>query len=168
MNKKIVFFLLLISFLFSSTALAALTQEDFTLYTIKDSSAPLAGVNLVSGGYKELIAKMGEPKKQTEDSGEQPVLYIIYPNLHLSLQSQTDKITYLRFDGKDYQTQRGIKVGGTAYKVIKEYGQPEKQLVKGHMYYIYTWDEKPAYRLVFDMSEGYVSRVIYTTLPTLP
>lgn len=169
MKKKIVTVLALLVLFLTNTVFAALQQEDFTLQKLEErQKSSLIGVNLVTSTLADITGYMGEPKKKTEDSSEDPVIDMAYSNLHLSIYSQSNKMIALRFDGREYQTLRGIKVGATSYKVIKEYGQPDKQMIKGHIYYIYKWEQDPKYRLVFDLSDGYVSRVIYTTLPYLP
>ena len=94
--------------------------------------------------------------------------YLTYTNLQIWLNRKSGQIVYLKIEDRDTQTARGVKVGATSYKVIKEYGQPQKQMIKGHMYYIYRLNAADSYRLLFDLTEGYVNRIILTHLPDNP
>lgn len=159
MKIKICFVLLILIMVLSSVCFAAITQDDFTLN----------GVNLVNSKYDDVIAKIGVPKKKTfDEQGEQPRTYLTYSGLQVWMDNKSGQLAYMKADGNDYQTTRGIKVGGTPYKIIKEYGEPQKQKIKGHLYYIYKMNPESAYRLVFDMTEGFVSKIILTSLPDNP
>ena len=159
MTKKICIALLGIIIMLTGICSAAVTQEDFTVN----------GVNFVTGNYEDVIAHFGAPhKKRVEDQDDPPMTYLTYTNLTIWLNNRSGQIVYLKMEDRDAQTARGVKVGGTSYKVIKEYGQPERQKIKGHMYYIYHLNADDQYRLLFDLTEGYVSRIIFTNLPDNP
>ena len=136
---------------------ASIDQDDFTIN----------GVNLLTSNYDDVITKLGKPSKQKSDEQGEKLTYLTYGGLHIWTAGD-GQISYMRIDGSDYQTKRGVKVGGTPYKVVKEYGQPLKQTIHGHSYYIYKVDVQAKDRLIFDMSEGYVSQIIFTRVVDNP
>ncbi|NLP40796.1 MAG: hypothetical protein GX348_01115 [Veillonellaceae bacterium] len=136
--------------------LAAVTHDDFTV----------KGINLLSSNYDSIVAKLGEPKKKiNEEYGQPPLTHLSYPGLKISVISESGQIVHMVIDNGDYQTKRGVKVGATPYKITKAYGKPYKTVLRGHVYYIYDTEPAGANRLIFDMTEGYASKIIYTTMP---
>lgn len=150
---RIILLVLLLTFMPVSMGFTAITQDDFEV----------KGINLLTSTYDDVIAKLGKPSKQKVDEEGEKLTYLTYGGMHIWTAGD-GKISYMRIDGNDYQTKRGVRVGGTAYKVVKEYGEPQKQIIRGHSYYIYKLDPLDKNRLIFDMSEGYVSQVIFTRM----
>ncbi|MPN59057.1 hypothetical protein SDC9_206775 [bioreactor metagenome] len=157
--KKRILWLILPLLLWTAVCSAAVSQADFSM----------GEISLFSHKDIDIIEKFGHAKKQMTDDQRQPPLdYFIYPGIRFGIVQPTGEIAFMSVDTGAYQTVRGIKVGGTVYKVVKEYGEPERQTIKGHRYYVYRLESDPTYRLMFDMSEGYVSRIILTKLSDLP
>lgn len=123
------------------------------------------GLNILSAKDEDIIAKMGEPKrKNVDDIGNPALTHLLYRNTYIKVYNDTGKIAYIKIEDRDYKTVRGISVGATPYKVVKEYGQPEKVNVNGHIYYVYKLTDVIGYRLMFDMTDGFVGRIIFTNL----
>lgn len=159
MLKKLFFTLLLALTIPYTICLANLTQDDFTIN----------GVNLITSSYDDVITTLGEPAKKTVDQQGEPALtYLTYKGLRVWTVNNSGQVAYILADGRDYETHRGIKIGATPYKVTKEYGDPLKENIRNHVYYVYKLNPTSGHRLYFDMTEGYVSRMIFTSLPTSP
>lgn len=159
MKKQFFLLVLAVIFFTHSVCSAGIPKEDFLINEI----------DFINNTYEDVLVKLGPPKRQTTDEkGEPPLNYLTYPGLRVWTFIDTNKIAFILVDNNQFQTKRGIRVGGTSYKVIKEYGDPERQTIKGHRYFIYKTDSSPEKRLIFDMSEGYVSRIIITSLPNMP
>lgn len=158
MKKTVLWFILVL--LFSTTICsAAVTRDDFAIN----------GIQLLEDQRTDIIIKIGHSKKEiTDDNRKPPMTYLIYPGIRFGTDNTSKQIVYMQIDTRDYQTKRGITVGGTNYKVIQEYGEPERQTIKGHRYYIYHLESDPMCRLIFDMSQGYVSRIIFSRLADIP
>jgi hypothetical protein len=137
-----------------STCSAALTQADFTI----------RGVNLLTDKYGDVIRKLGEPRQKIDGPQDIPQTYLLYSGLRVSMLNDSQRIAFIRIDGRDISTKRDVKVGATPYKVVKEYGTPEEQELGGHIYYIYRLNPGSEDCIAFDLSEGYVSRIILTRL----
>jgi hypothetical protein len=132
---------------------------------VKASDFTFNGVDILTGSYDDIITKMGQPKRKTADETGSPAFtYLVYRDIYIQANTDTGKITYIKIEDRAYKTVRGIAVGSTPYKVVKEYGQPEKVNIKGHIYYVYKLMDTAGYRLMFDMSDGYVSRILFTNL----
>lgn len=153
MALRIAFITMLIAAL-AANCFASVCQQDFTIN----------GINL-NDKYEKIIQVMGKPTKQIEDEGQLSLIHLSYPGLKISVKNKEGKIVYIMADTADYQTHRGVKIGATPYKVMKAYGQPAKAIIKGHIYYIYDTDPQSGDRLVFDMTNGYVSKIILTNMP---
>ena len=156
MIKKIGITVMVFLFILITPCLAALTQNDFTV----------KGINLLSSNYDDIILKLGEPKnKINEEQGQPPLTHLAYRGFKISVVSDSGQIVHMVIDNGDYQTNRGVKVGATPYKITKAYGQPYKTVLRGHVYYIYDTEPAGANRLIFDMTEGYASKIIFTNMP---
>lgn len=156
MIKRVSITVMALLIILITPCLAAVTQSDFTV----------KGINLLSSNYDNIVAKFGEPKKKiNEDQGQPPLTHLSYPGLKISVVTESGRIVHMVIDNGDYQTNRGVKVGATPYKVTKAYGQPNKNVLRGHVYYIYDTEPAGANRLIFDMTEGYASKIIFTSMP---
>jgi hypothetical protein len=123
------------------------------------------GVDILTGKYEDIIAKMGEPKKKTVDEAGTPAFtYLLYPDIHIQTYNDSGKIAYIKIEDRFYNTARKIAIGSTPYKVVKEYGQPAKEKFRGHIYYVYKLTDAAGFRLLFDMTDGYVKSIVYTNL----
>lgn len=159
MSVKSFLFLLICGLLNMQICLAGVVQDDFTVN----------GVNLFSSRYEDVIAKLGKPyREKIEEEGKPAYTYLTYPGLSIWTVNETKSIVYMRIEGNDQQTKRGLKVGATAHKIIQEYGPPQKQNIRGHMYYVYPITENVNGRLLFDMTDGYAGQIILTAMPNLP
>ncbi|MCE5285797.1 MAG: DUF4309 domain-containing protein [Pelosinus sp.] len=126
------------------------------------------GINILTGSYQDIMTKLGEPKKKiVDETGSPAFTYLSYPNIHIQTYNDSGKIAFVKIEDRDYKTARGIAIGSTPYKVVKEYGQPEKLNI-GHIYYVYKLADAAGYRLMFDMTDGYVTRIIFTNLTDKP
>lgn len=135
---------------------AAITVNDLTIN----------GITLLSSKYDDVLAKLGEPKrKSVDEEGQPPLTHLAYAGFHASLVTPSGQVVYMMIDSNDYSTVRGVKIGATPYKVVKAYGQPQKSIIEGHVYYIYNTEPASESHLVFDMTAGYVSKIIITNLP---
>lgn len=156
MKKIIVFLACVLLLINANSCLAAITQEDLAVN----------GVRLLSSRYEDVLAKFGEPKRKSADeNGQPPLTHLAYAGFHASVVSDTGKLVYMMVDNSDYSTIRGVKVGATPYKVIQAYGQPQKMNLRGHIYYVYNTEPAGDTHLIFDMTEGYASKIIFTNLP---
>lgn len=156
MIKKVSITVMTMLIILITPCLAAVTHNDFTVN----------GINLLSSNSDNVVAKLGEPKKKlNEDHGQLPLTHLSYPGLKISAVSNSGEIVNMVIDNGDYKTNRGVKVGATPYKVTKAYGQPIKTILRGHVYYIYDTDPVGLNRLIFDMTEGYASKIIFTKMP---
>lgn len=159
MRAKVVFLLIVILLCTTGAGSAAINTADLTIN----------GISLLKSNYADVIAKFGYSKKQIADTKYQPpVHHLIYSGIRIGVKDKEGPVVLLQIDAGRYQTSRGVKIGGTAYKVIKEYGQPDQQTINGHRYFIYRSDSVPEQRLIFDMSEGYVTKIIMTSLEDIP
>lgn len=157
---RIRFVLFLLLFLVGSqVCFAEVTKDDFTV----------DGVNLFASKYEDVLAQLGKPyKEKVEEQGQPAYTYLTYPGLSLWTVNETKKLVYMKIEGYERHTKRGVTIGGTAHKIIKEYGQPQKQSLRGHMYYVYTLHGDVKGRLLFDMTDGYVGNIIFSALPNVP
>lgn len=136
---------------------------------VKSADFAVNGINIITGKYEDILTTMGEPKRKTVDEEGNPAFtYLTYRNMHIQTYNASGKIAYIKIEDRDYKTARGIAIGSTPYKVVKEYGQPHKENLRGHIYYIYKLPDNPAYRLLFDMTDGFLSRIIFTNLADKP
>nr|WP_092072497.1 hypothetical protein [Dendrosporobacter quercicolus]NSL48511.1 hypothetical protein [Dendrosporobacter quercicolus DSM 1736]SDM42966.1 hypothetical protein SAMN04488502_104220 [Dendrosporobacter quercicolus] len=159
MRTKVVFLLIVLLLCNAAAVSAAISAVDLAVNEIRPAAS----------SYADVIAKFGYSKKQIVDTKHQPpVTYLIYSGLRIGLSGQEGPVAVLQLDTGQYQTSRGVKIGATAYKVIKEYGQPDQQIINGHRYFIYQLESAPEQRLIFDMSEGYVTKIIMTSLTDIP
>ncbi|MPL68031.1 hypothetical protein SDC9_13735 [bioreactor metagenome] len=156
MIKKICFMVVAVLILVMATCFAAVTPADFTV----------RGISLGSSSYDDIVANLGEPKKKFEDEqGQLSLTHLSYPGLKIAVVSEGGPVVYMLIDNGDYKTQRGVKVGATPSKLTKEYGQPQKSMINGHVYYIYDTEPVSKSRLIFDMTDGYASKIIFTSMP---
>jgi hypothetical protein len=126
-------------------------------------------VDVLTGKYEDIIAKMGEPKRKAVDETGSPALtYLLYRNIHIETYNDSGKIAYIKIEDRDFKTVRGVAIGSTPYKLVKEYGQSEKVNLNGHIYYVYKLADTACTRLLFDMTNGYVSRIIFSNLSDKP
>lgn len=156
MLTKICCTITLMLFLLSTNCFAAINSSDFSVN----------GISLVSSKYEDVLAKLGQPKnKFDDDQGQTPLTHMSYRGLKISVAKDTGHVVYMMIDNSEYQTQRGVMVGTTPYKITKLYGNPQKTVIKGHIYYIYNTEPECANRILFDMTDGYVSKIILTSMP---
>lgn len=143
----------------SQVCFAEVAKEDFTV----------DGVNLFASKYEDIVAQLGKPyKEKVEEQGQPAYTFLTYPGLSLWTVNDSKKLVYMRIEGYERQTKRGLTIGATSHKIIKEYGQPQKVNLRGHMYYVYPITGEVSGRLLFDMTDGYAGNIIFSALPNLP
>ena len=75
----------------------------------------------------------------------------------------TKEILLLTTEEEMVETPRGIRVGSTKHKVIKEYGQPQKATKNGMVCFIYQMGGK---RIIFDVTAGHVEAIMINCMPS--
>lgn len=156
MKTKISVIVCVLLLVFVNVCFAAITANDLTIN----------GVTLLSSKYDDVLAKLGEPKRKSiDEEGQPPLTHLAYVGFQASLITASGQVVYMMIDNSDYSTVRGVKIGATPYKVVKAYGQPQKSIIDGHVYYIYNTEPASESHLVFDMTAGYASKIIITNLP---
>lgn len=143
-------------FFLSTNCFAAINPSDFDVN----------GISLGSSKYEDVLTKLGEPKsKFDDDQGQMVLTHMSYRGLKISVAQDSGRIVYMMIDNSEFKTQRGVKVGATPYIVTKLYGTPQKTIINGHVYYVYNTEQESSNHLLFDMTEGYVTKIIFTSMP---
>ncbi|WP_455577415.1 hypothetical protein [Anaerosinus sp.] len=123
------------------------------------------GIEL-GGSYEEMVNKIGQPRMDISHLTDTAVVtYYIYGennDTRIGIDEATKKVVDIRISDKTYESEKGVKIGATLYKLNKAYGKGEKERIGGKVYYIYQQNEKD--RLMLDISQGYLNEIRITTL----
>ena len=154
--KKILLVCLIIIFNLTATSFAMQREVDFSYKKVS-----------LGMSYEEMVNLIGEPKVQfVTFIGEYAVDEYVYNDVRIDFALNTKKIVFISIKDKKYENNQGVKIGSTLYKLKKEYGKGEKQIINGKKYYIYQHEQNPDDKLLLDVSNGYVEKIIIMNLPT--
>ena len=138
----------------ASCAPAPLTAADFSL----------GGINAVTDDLDTALKNGGKLRVEYEkDTYIPPVHVWAFKAVNMYTDLYTNKILLLTTDEMDIETARGIRVGSTKHKVLKEYGEPKKERKNGTDFFIYQMDGN---RLIFDVTAGHVEAIMINCMPT--
>lgn len=154
MLKKIILCIIVV-FTFAATVLAA-APEDFTYKGIK-----------LGDTYETMVAKIGQPRVNFDYIVKDNVVtYYFYKgnDMRIGIDQFTNKIVDIRVSDKEYITEKGVQIGATSHKILKEYGPANKEKINGHIYYIYKNPQDEKQQLLLDVSQGDLEEFRITTL----
>lgn len=138
----------------ASCAPAPLSEADFTL----------GGINAVTDDLETALKNGGKLRVEYERASYVPPTHVwVFKDIKMYTDLYTNKILLLTTEEETVETVRGIRVGSTKHKVIKEYGQPQKEHKDGMICFIYQMDGK---RIIFDVTAGYVEAIMINCMPS--
>lgn len=133
---------------------APLTAADFEL----------GGINAVTDDLETALVKGGKLRVDYEKEDYIPPVHMwVFEDVKLYTDLETDKILLLTVDDGNVETARGVRIGATKHKIIKEYGTPKKEIGNGMICFVYRMDDA---RLIFDVTAGYVEAIMINRMPT--
>lgn len=149
--------LLLVLFLSINSITFAMPEEvDFTYKNLR-----------IGMSYDEMVKIMGESQiKLMVFRDEDAVDEYVYKDIRIDFDVNSQKIILISIKDKKYENNKGVKIGATLFKLNKEYGAAQKEIIGGKKYYIYSNSQNNAEKLIFDVTYGYVEKIIITDLPT--
>ena len=157
MLKKI-FIILSLCLSVYATAGAAVQSEDFSCRGLH-----------IGDTYDQMKVAFGEPRYDMDRLVQGVMIrYYMYPHeVQVGLDLRTKTIRDIQIKDKDYVARDGIKIGATPYKIKQVYGQTQKEMIEGSVYYIYRSGQKDEVRLLLqtDPTEGYLEAFRLTNLP---
>ncbi len=119
--------------------------------------------------YEQMKAAFGEPRYDMDWLVQGVMVrYYMYPHeVKVGLDLRTKTVRDIQIKDKAYVARDGIKLGATPYKIKQVYGQTQKQMIEGSVYYIYRSGQKDQARLLLqtDPAEGYLEAFRLTNLP---
>ncbi|MDF2563649.1 MAG: hypothetical protein K0Q53_44 [Massilibacillus sp.] len=154
MLRKIILCTML-AFAFAATVFAA-SPEDFTYKGIK-----------LGDDYETMVAKIGQPRVNFDYIVKDNIVtYYFYKgnDMRIGIDRFTNKIVDFRVSDKEYVTDKGVRIGATSHKILKEYGLTNKEKINGHIYYIYKNPQDEKQQLLLDVSQGDLEEFRITTL----
>ena len=138
----------------ASCAPAPLTEADFVL----------GGINAAVDDLETALKNGGKLRVEYErDSYIPPTHVWVFKDVKMYTNIDTKEILLLTTEEREIATARGIRVGSTNHKVIKEYGQPQKTIKDGMICFIYQMNGK---RIIFDVTAGYVEAIMINCMPS--
>jgi hypothetical protein len=133
---------------------APLTEADFEL----------GGINAVTDDLETALKNGGKLRVEYErDSYIPPTHVWVFKDIKMYTDIYTKEILLLTTEEEMVETPRGIRVGSTKHKVIKEYGQPQKATKNGMVCFIYQMGGK---RIIFDVTAGHVEAIMINCMPS--
>lgn len=157
MKKRVLVMMALVWALMISAvcgAPAPLTEADFVL----------GGINAATDDLATALEKGGRLRVDYEKDDYIPPVHLwVFEDIKLYTDIYTDKILLLTTEEDNIKTARGVRIGATKHKVIKEYGTPKKEVGNGMICFVYRMGEN---RLIFDVTPGYVEAIMINRLPT--
>ena len=141
-----------------ATAAAAVQSEDFSCRGL-----------YIGDTYEQMKAAFGEPRYDMDRLVQGVMIrYYMYPHeVQVGLDLRTKTVRDIQIKDRDYVARDGIKLGATPYKIKQVYGQTQKEMIEGSVYYIYRSGQKDQARLLLqtDPTEGYLEAFRLTNLP---
>lgn len=120
----------------------------------------------IGTSYEAMTSKIGQPRMDISHLTDTAVVtYYIYGennDTRIGIDETTKSVVDIRISDKSYETEKGVKIGATLYKLNKVYGKGEKERIGGKVYYVYQQNEKE--RLMLDISQGYLNEIRITVL----
>lgn len=154
MLKKII--LTAIAFCAFAVSVFAASPEDFTYKGIK-----------LGDPYETVAEKLGQPRVNFDYIVKDNIVtYYFYKgnDMRIGIDRFTNKVVDIRVSDKAYATEKGVKIGATPHKILKEYGPANKERINGHIYYIYKNPQDEKQQLLLDVSQGDLEEFRITTL----
>ncbi len=157
MKKRLLLIVVLVWTMLLSVAFCApapLTEADFAL----------GGVNAITDDLDTALKNGGKLRVDYEKETYIPPVHMwVFKDMKMYTDLYTDKILLLTTEDQDIATPRGIRVGSTKHKILKEYGEPQKETKDGMICFVYRMDGS---RIIFDVTPGYVEMIMINCLPT--
>jgi len=120
-------------------------------------------------GENKLLASFGEPlyDKQISVYGMAVVYYSFGRDLEVGVSARTRKVVDLLVRDRKYRARSGVRYGATPYKIRAVYGEKERTMLDGVIFYIYDHPQKKGERLLLevDPEDGHLLSFRMTSLP---
>lgn len=157
MKKRLLLIITLVWAMMMSVAVCApapLTEADFEL----------GGINAVTDDLDTALKNGGKLRVEYEKETYIPPAHVwVFKDIEMYTDLYTNKILLLTTDETEIETARGVRVGSTKHKVLKEYGEPQKERRGGMLCFIYQMGGN---RLIFDVTAGHVEAIMINCMPT--
>lgn len=157
MKKRVLLIITLIWAMMMSVAVCApapLTEADFTL----------GGINAVTDDLDTALKNGGKLRVEYEKDTYIPPTHVwVFKDIKMYTNIDTKEILLLTTEEAGVETARGVRVGSTKHKIIKEYGEPKKERKDGMICFVYQMDGK---RIIFDVTAGYVEAIMINCMPS--
>ena len=157
MKKRVLLIIMLVWAMVMSVAVCApapLTEADFEL----------GGINAATDDLETALKNGGKLRVEYErDSYIPPTHVWVFKDIKMYTDIYTKEILLLTTEEEMVETPRGVRVGSTKHKVIKEYGQPQKATKNGMVCFIYQMGGK---RIIFDVTAGHVEAIMINCMPS--
>ena len=157
MRKRLLLVIALVWAMMISVATCApapLTEADFKL----------GSINAVTDDLDTALKNGGKLRVDYEkDTYIPPVHVWVFEDIKMYTDLYTKKILLLTTEETDIVTTRGVRVGSTKHKVLKEYGEPKKKRKDGMICFVYQMGSN---RLIFDVTAGHVEAIMINCIPT--
>ena len=136
------------------SAPAPLTEADFAL----------GGINAATDDLETALKNGGKLRVEYErDSYIPPTHVWVFKDIKMYTDVYTNEILLLTTEKEMVETARGIRIGSTKHKVIKEYGEPQKVNKNGMSCFVYQMNGK---RIIFDVTSGHVEAIMINCMPS--
>lgn len=157
MRKRLLLVIALVWAMMISVATCApapLTEADFKL----------GSINAVTDDLDTALKNGGKLRVDYEkDTYIPPVHVWVFEDIKMYTDLYTKRILLLTTEETDIVTARGVRVGSTKHKVLKEYGEPKKERKDGMICFVYQMGSN---RLIFDVTAGHVEAIMINCIPT--
>lgn len=157
LKKTLLLLCILCSFSLTAGASAFSAAENFSLQGLQ-----------LGDSYEQMLGKFGKPKyNQDRLVHGTMVTYYFYPDdIRVGLDTVNKKVVAIEIHNKNFQTENGVSLGATPYKLQQVYGKNKKEFVEGKAYFVYVKREHPEQRLLLevDAMEGYLTGFELTSL----
>lgn len=157
MKKRLLFIIALVWAMMISVAACApapLTEADFEL----------GGINAVTDDLDTALKNGGKLRVDYEKETYIPPAHVwVFKDIKMYTDLYTNKILLLTTEEEGVETARGVRVGSTKHKILKEYGEPKKERKDGMICFVYQMGGN---RLIFDVTAGYVEAIMINCMPT--
>lgn len=118
---------------------------------------------------RKMLGIFGEPlfDRQVRVQGISVVYYSFPKGYDIGVSANTRKVMDIRVKDEKYQGRKGIRYGATPYKIKTTFGDKERRMIDGVIYYIYERPNHPHQRLLLsvDSENGSLTSFRITSLP---
>lgn len=158
MKKRLLMLIGLVWALMMSAAICApapLTEADFAL----------GGINAITDNLETALDKGGKLRVDYEKDNYIPPVHLwVFKGIKMYTNLYTNEILMLTTEEENVETSRGIRVGTTKHKIVKEYGTPVIEFKDGLTCFVYQMGHN---RIIFDVTDGHVGAIMIKCMPTV-